>query len=64
MFEKQSPTFDFTFLLMLFGIIYAGRAALTIGNNKTSRQYFLEICKEIAVLQFQKFLFNEKLRMT
>ena len=38
MFEKQSPTFDVTFVFMLFRIIYAGRAALTFGNNKPSRQ--------------------------
>ena len=64
MFDKLSPTFDVTFVFMLFRIIYAGRAALTFGNNKTSRQYCLEICKEIAVLLFQKLIFNEKLRMT
>ena len=64
MFEKQSPTFDVTFVFMLFRIIYTGRAALTLGNNKTSRQYWLEIYKEIAVLSFQNFIFNEKLRMT
>ena len=40
MFEKQSPAFDVTFVFMLFCIVYAGRAALTFGNNKTSRQYF------------------------
>ena len=50
MFEKLSPTFDVTVVFMLFRIIYAGRAALTFGNNKASRQYCLEICKEIAVL--------------
>ena len=50
MFEKQSPTFDATFVFMLFRIIYAGRAALTICNNKTSQQYCLEIYKEVAVL--------------
>ena len=48
--EKQSPTFDVTFVFMLFRISYAGRAALTFGNNKTSRQYCLDICKEIAIL--------------
>ena len=64
MFENQSPTFDVTFVLMLFRIIYAGRAALAFGNNKTSRQYCLEIYKEIAVLKFQKFIFDEKLWMT
>ena len=47
MFEKQSPAFEFTLAFMLFCIIYAG--ALTLGNNKTSRQYRLEIKKEIAV---------------
>ena len=50
MFEKEPPTFDVTSVFMLFRIIYAGRAALMFGNNKTSRQYCLEICKEIAVL--------------
>ena len=64
MFEQQSPTFDVTSVFMFFRIIYDGRAALTFGNDKTSRQYCLEICKEIAVLEFQKFIFNEKLRMT
>ena len=64
MFEKQSPTFDVTSVFMLFRIIYAGRLALKFGNNKTSWQYCLEIYKEIAVLYFQKFIFNEKLRMT
>ena len=64
MFEKQSPTFDVTFVFMLFRIIYAGRAALTFGKNKTSREYCLEIRKEIAVLLFHKFTLNEKLRMT
>ena len=64
MFEKQSHTFDVTYVFMLFRIIYAGRAALTFGNNKTSREYCLEICKEIAFLLFQKIILNEKLRMT
>ena len=50
MFEKQSHTFYVTFVFMFFRIIYAERAALTFGNNKTSRQYCLEICKEIAIL--------------
>ena len=54
MFEKQSPTFDVILAFMLIRIIYAGRAALTFGNNKTSQQYCLEygleMCKENAVL--------------
>ena len=64
MFEKRSLTFDVTLVFMLFRIVYAGRAAWAFGNNKTSPHYCLEICKEIAVLLFQKFIFNEKLRMT
>ena len=62
MFEKQSPTFDVTFVFMLFCIIYAERAALTFGNNKTSRHYCLEICKEIAVLyvNLEKYIYYGK----
>ena len=52
--QAQWKTFDVTFVFMLFRIIYAGRAALTFGNDKTSRQYCLEICKEIAVLLIPK----------
>ena len=47
MFEKQSPTFDVTIVFMLLHIIYAERAALTFGNNKTSQQYCLQICKKM-----------------
>ena len=50
MFEKRSPKSDVTLAFMLFRIVYAGQAFLTLGNNKTSRQYCLEICKENAVL--------------
>ena len=64
MFEKQSLTFDVTLMLMFFRSIYAGRTALTFGNNKTSRQYCLDICQENSVLLFQNFIFNEELRMT
>ena len=54
MFEKQSPTFDVTLVFMLFRIIYAGRAALTFANNKTSRQYCLEICKKLPSFNSKK----------
>ena len=64
MFEKQSPTFVVTLAFMLFSIYNAGRAALAFGNNKTSRQFCLQICKDNAVLKFQNFVFNEELRMT
>ena len=64
MFEKQSLTFDVTLVFMFFRSIYAGRAALTFGNNKISRQYCLDICQENSVLLFQNFIFNEELRMT
>ena len=50
MFEKLSPTIDVTLAFMLFRIIFAVRAALKFGNNETSQQYCLEICKENAVI--------------
>ena len=50
MLEKESRTFDVTLAFMLFRIIYAGKVAVTFGNNKTSWPYCLEIDKENAVL--------------
>ena len=64
MFEKRSPAFDVTLAFMLFHIIYTALAALTFGNNKTSRQYCLDICKENAVFLFQNFFLDGELRMT
>ena len=63
MFEKQSPTFDVTLAFMLFRIIYAGRAALMFGNNKTSPHFVLRIAKKMPSFKF-KIIFNEELRMT
>ena len=39
MFEKQASAFDVTMAILLFGIVYAARAAPKFDESKPSRWY-------------------------